>query len=282
MIDKLKQIESQLLLDLLQKPDQWKTLLVDYHPPIVERCWAQLGNYRIFLHFIHKCETKDALFHPHPWPSSMHVLTGQYEMGLGFGPGLKEPEKMCTVLVENGGMYYDMPHIDSWHYVRPVNGVCATVMLTGKPWEREEIKSDDPLKPIDNRRKMMMLEWFTNYYRTRLYGNKIIENKKIIKGNWIVLDEKIMSIQDKAGMEKFFNQKGFVIKKEGNFIDVRFGNDRTKIDIKNVILLRESDRPTESNKPEIKKKEDINSDKWIDKKGMGDMNPDLWPDDDVD
>lgn len=287
MIDKLKQIEDKMLLDLLSKPDQWKTLLVDYHPPMVERCWAQIGNYRIFIHFIHKCETSDALFHPHPWPSAMHVLTGKYEMGLGFGPGLVKPEKMCTILTENGGLYYDMTHLDGWHYVRPVEGVCATVMLTGKPWEREEIKSDEPLKPLDNGRKMIMLEWFSEYYRNRNHGGKIIENQKIKRGDWVELDVNAMSQADRKGMEKYFNVLGFVIGRDRDFVDVRFGNDRTKVHSKNLTLMSSDTKP-QNVKTEVNKKDGMNPDDWedkekkFDKEDMGDMNPDLWPDDDKD
>lgn len=281
MIDKLKQIEEKMILDLLQKPEIWKTLMVDYHPPTVERCWTQVGNFRILLHFIHKCETKDALFHPHPWPSAMHVLNGAYEMGLGFGSGLVEPEKMCTILLENGGAYYDMTHIDGWHYVRPVENVCATVMLIGKPWGREEIKSDEPLKPMTQARKMMMLEWFTHYYRTKIHGQKIIDNQHIKKGDWVQLDEPVMSEQDKKGMEKFFGMKGFVIGHKDGKIDLRFGNDRTQTFSKNVILLDPKDKPIKIENNSTEKKEEKTA-KNSTTDYLDHTNPDLWPDDDKD
>ncbi len=264
MIDKLKQIEDKMLLDLLSKPNEWRTLLVDYHPPIVERCWAQLGNYRIFLHFIHKCEVKDALFHPHPWPSAMHVLHGKYEMGLGFGPGLIEPEKMCTVLSENGGLYYDMTHIDGWHYVRPVDGVCATVMLTGKPWEREEIKSDEPLKPLAEDRKLIMLQWFANFYRTKTQGNKVVDNEKITRSSWVKIDERMVNESERKTIEKYFGQKGFVIGKEGGMIDVRFGNDRIQIHSKNLTLLDPKNKTEETDGKDFSKLDPMDKKNWPD------------------
>lgn len=267
MIEKLKQIEEKMMLDLLVQPDKWQTLLIDYSPPIVERCWIQLGNYRLSLHFIHKCEAKDALFHPHPWPSTIHVLTGKYEMGLGFGPGLEEPEKMCTIMLENGGAYYDMTHIDGWHYVRPIGDVCATVMLTGKPWEREEIKSKEKLNPLSIQKKSMMLMWFEEYYRNKVHSQRIIENSVIKKSDWVELDEAAMTSIDKRGMEKYFGILGFVIGRENNFIDVRFGNDRTKVHARNLKLLNPDTKPV--NKKESNKK-------------LDDMNPDNWPDDDKD
>ena len=230
MIEKLKQIEDKLMLELLSKPDVWKTLFVDYHPPLVERCWTQLGNYRISLHFIHECKPEDALFHPHPWPSAMHVLEGTYEMGLGFGKGLEEPEKMCTVLVTNG-MYYDMTHIDGWHYVRPVKSTCSTVMLSGPKWGREEIKSEHPLKELTPERKHIMLEYFLNYYRRHYQQQRAFENRIIQRGDWVQLDQNLLSNREKTELQKHFGQKAFVIKREGeSLLDIRFeDNDRVQV-----------------------------------------------------
>ena len=83
MIEDLKNIEKTVLMDLLKNPSIWNTLDVNYHHPRVERLWTQVGTSRLMLHVIHTCETDEALYHPHPWPSAMHVLSGSYEMGLG-------------------------------------------------------------------------------------------------------------------------------------------------------------------------------------------------------
>jgi hypothetical protein len=247
MIDKLKQIEDKLMLNLLSQPNLWNTLLVDYHPPMVERLWTQVGNYRISLHFIHACESKDALFHPHPWPSAIHVIHGSYEMGLGFGSGNEAPEKMCTILVPQGGIYYDMTHIDGWHYVRPVKSVCSTVMLTGEPWARESPKSDHPLKSLDLGRKLIMLEYFSNYYRSHYQNLRLIENKTIQKGDWVEFDTSLMSEYEKRGFEKFFNMRGFVIKRSETLIDARFDNDRiqTKAYYLKKLSFVDSQKPTD-------------------------------------
>lgn len=267
MIDNLKQIEDKMLLDLLVKPEKWNTLLINYFPPIVERCWIQLGNYRLMLHFIHECKPEDALFHTHRYPSAMHVLNGKYEMGLGFGPGDTPPEKMATILFDNGG-YYDMTHIDGWHYVRPVGGPCATVMLTGKLWDREETVKDFPkLGPLNEQRKLTILKWFEEYYRNKSHSKKILENEQIKREDWVQLDENSMTSADKRGMEKYFGILGFVIGRDKNFIDVRFGNDRTKVHSKNLILMNPSDKPANVE---------------VAKKKLDDMNPDNWPDDDKD
>lgn len=263
MIDKLRQIEDKMLLELLVQPDKWNTLLINYFPPIVERCWIQIGNYRLMLHFIHECKSEEALFHTHRYPSAMHILTGKYEMGLGFGAGDTPPEKMATIVFDNGG-YYDMTHIDGWHYVRPIGGPSATVMLTGKLWDREEtVKDFPPLGPLSLQKKLIMLQWFEEYYRNRVHAQKIVENDKIKKGDWVKLDETSMSKADKRGMEKYFDIMGFVIGRDKNFIDVRFGSDRTKVHSRNLIMLDAADKPANI-EAEKKKLDDMDPANWED------------------
>ena len=63
------------------KPGSWKTLDVNYEPPQVHRMWVQHGDYRVNLHRIFPC--KMPIYHPHPWPSVILVLDGEYEMGVG-------------------------------------------------------------------------------------------------------------------------------------------------------------------------------------------------------
>lgn len=243
MIDKLKQIEDKLLLDLLSKPELWNSLLIDYHPPIVERVWTQLGNYRLMLHFIQPCEAKDALFHPHPWPSAIHVLHGAYEMGLGFGPGLVDPAKMGTIFVENGGMYYDLTHIDSWHYVRPIDGPCASIMLIGPKWDREEIKSDEPLKPLSDIKKDIILNWFKDFYRQRIATKKLVTNNKLQRGDWALIDESMLTSSEKKLLQPYFGQMGFIISRDGNKADIRFGANRMTIKISDLTILDPKNKP---------------------------------------
>src|SRR5581483_10131554 len=78
LIDQLKVIERQL--PKLFKGNHWHSLYVDYEPPTVERLWTDVGNCRLYLHRIHPCEK--ALYHAHPWPSAIKVLSGVYEMAV--------------------------------------------------------------------------------------------------------------------------------------------------------------------------------------------------------
>lgn len=163
MLQKLEAAES-LLPRLLLTPERWKGLDVTYHPPRVERLWTQEDGIRISLHRIHPCAAEEALFHPHPWPSAMRVITGHYEMAIGYGAGEKAPPIATTLKVADGGMVYEMADPDSWHYVRPIGGVAMTVMVTGTPWNRPVPKSSEPLNPVSDVAREEIFAFFRKHY----------------------------------------------------------------------------------------------------------------------
>jgi hypothetical protein len=163
MIELLKKIEQEQLMDLLDNPEVWKGLIVDYHKPTVYRCWTQLGEHRLSLHIIDGCEEGESLYHPHPWPSAMRVVSGSgpYEMGVGFGPGLEPPPIACRLILSPGD-YYEMLDINGWHYVRPLGTFSASLMLSGKPWDREQIEApgDSFTKELPELSKLEILRKF--------------------------------------------------------------------------------------------------------------------------
>lgn len=136
MLEVLSRVE-ETLHHLLKHRDRWKNLYVNYHPPFVERLWLPFedGEYRIYLHRIHPCGPGQALFHPHPWPSAMRVLKGEYEMAVGYGAGSIVPP-VAAKLILGPGSVYEMTDPDSWHYVRPLKEPTLSLMVTGKPWDR--------------------------------------------------------------------------------------------------------------------------------------------------
>lgn len=224
-IEKLQQIERVKLYDLLCDSSIWNSMYIDYHKPYVERLWCQLGKYRLSLHFIHVCERDESLFHPHPWPSAVHVIEGSYEMGIGYGEGLEEPEVISTMLAQSG-IYYDMTNKDSWHYVRPLS-VCSSVMLTGEPWDREMPLFDESkgLGGLHNDRVIVMLDYFKSKFYHTIKTDSIVES--INRGDWVVLDEKKMSRSDHSEFESILGEKGFVIKNtEESGICIRFNGKR--------------------------------------------------------
>lgn len=243
LIEKLQQLERVKLYDLLCDASIWNSVDVNYHLPHVERLWCQLGKYRLHLHFIHACEKGESLMHPHPWSSVIHVLEGEYEMGIGFGEGIDTPEVFSTI-VSQGSMYYEMPHRDAWHYVRPVKGVCSSVMLTGEPWNREMPLSEEvgELSGLHNDRVHVMLEYFKMKYMHTIIDDNIVE--KIRRGDWVMIDEKKMNKDDRGEFGEYIGIKGFVIKnskEEG--LSIRFKNDR--VDEFNPKILKKLSKPEE-------------------------------------
>jgi hypothetical protein len=162
MIEILRDVEAELP-QLLQDEAGWSSLLVDYHPPTVERLWRRWGAYRIYLHRIHPCEEGEALFHPHPWPSAMRVLSGTYEMAVGYGPGETAPPVAARMIV-TGDFLYEMTDPDAWHFVRPLGDSTFSLMVTGKPWDRTAPRSTKTLDPLSDAQRKAILEFFRERY----------------------------------------------------------------------------------------------------------------------
>ncbi len=148
---------------LLQNESLWQSLYIDYHPPTVERLWCPWEEYRLSLHRIHPCGPDEALFHTHPWPSAMRILSGEYEMAVGYGKG-NDPPPVASRIICGGDVRYEMIDPDSWHYVRPLGGVAMTLMVTGKPWSRSSPKSDAPLRPLTDAQKAALFQFFRSRY----------------------------------------------------------------------------------------------------------------------
>ncbi len=162
MIQKLKDIEKNQILDLLEKPEVWKTKLIDYEPPIVERVYTVVGDYRLSLHWIHPCT--EALVHPHIWESGMHIIEGIYDMSLYY-PDTDSNLKCVASLITEKDFYYEMMDRKAQHYVRPIGGICKTVMLTGKPiWKENDMVVNKPLVDLSEERKIEILNYYKEYY----------------------------------------------------------------------------------------------------------------------
>ena len=162
MLDTLAAVEHNLP-ELLRDEDAWRSVFVDYHPPTVERLWTRWNDCRVYLHRIHPCPPGAALFHPHPWPSAMRILAGEYEMAVGFGAGL-DPPPFAALMVASGDFRYAMTHPDAWHYVRPLAAPTMSLMVTGRPWDRTAPKSDKPLLPLAPEQVAEILRFFRERY----------------------------------------------------------------------------------------------------------------------
>lgn len=162
VLDVLYAVEKELPL-LLQDGDAWRGVTIDYHPPTVERLWRPWRDYRVSLHRIHPCGPGEALFHPHPWPSAMRILAGEYEMAVGYGKGAALPP-VAALMIAAGDFRYEMTDPDAWHYVRPLGGPTLSLMVTGKPWDRPAPRSDKPLLPLSAEQREEILRLFQQRY----------------------------------------------------------------------------------------------------------------------
>lgn len=162
----LKIVEKELP-DLLKEESLWKSVYVDYHKPFVKRLWTNFlhngCNYRIYLHEIESCNIQEALFHPHPWPSIMKLLSGSYNMFVGYGEGLLEPPVAVKLDLPTGTVY-EMSEINGWHAVAPVNESSFSLMITGEPWIRESHKSTKQLSELSVTEKNNIFKFFRDKY----------------------------------------------------------------------------------------------------------------------
>jgi hypothetical protein len=177
MLDMLIRAEHALEEGLLDDSsfDSWRTLDVNYEPPRVERLWREFEDGRLYLHRIHPCEK--ALYHPHPWPSAIKILSGSYMMALGYGKmqmgygrmqdvlrdgdSFQVPPPCAATLVLTKGSTYEMIRPNGWHSVRPLGGTSYSIMVTGPKWDGVwSPKADHKLGPLSPQAKRIIFDSF--------------------------------------------------------------------------------------------------------------------------
>lgn len=126
---KMRELRQGPLEEMLKDPDRWESLDIDYYPPRVERVWTQHGEDRVLLHRIHPCSYNTALWHPHPWPSAITVMDGQYEMGVSYCD--LKPSGEAARIILTPGSSYEMSEPKGWHFVRPFDGPVYSLMFVG-------------------------------------------------------------------------------------------------------------------------------------------------------
>jgi hypothetical protein len=151
MLENLLHLESTLIEALLSRMRagelEFHSLKIRYETPHVDRIWVPLEDgSRLNFHRIYPCEKP--LLHPHPWPSAVMVVSGSYEMEMGFANPdlLVTPPVAATVLMKPGSSY-EMTHPWGWHSVRPLKGPSLSYMITGKPWPSD---FDHPGKDVEH------------------------------------------------------------------------------------------------------------------------------------
>lgn len=152
MIKLLNKIEENLGDILFKNADNIRTMYIDYHKPYVSRMWFidKENDCRVFLHKIETCqESKEALYHPHPWDSAMRIIAGQYEMGIGHSETNEIPKTDCKLILRSGTCY-EMTEMHGWHYVSPIDEPAYTLMITPNKLNGREV----PLEPNKAFRKL--------------------------------------------------------------------------------------------------------------------------------
>lgn len=192
MIEKLLMLENKVLPELVRDEWRWQSLNINYHPPYVDRLFTEItdfedGPHRLMLHMIYPSKEGAALYHPHPWPSAVHVLNvlgTMYQMGVGraravtpegalTSPSPAELELACDVkMIATGELWYEMLEPKAYHYVRPLYGESLSTMLVGPPWKDTEVvapstKPERKLKPLSPTRLDLMFALFRDRFPRR-------------------------------------------------------------------------------------------------------------------
>jgi len=143
------------LPELLEYPEHWQSLDVDYEPPRVERVFLDEAGIRICLHVIHKTD-KPCLFHPHPWPSIMAIMEGSYLNVSGFEGSNERMETIYTA-----GSCYEMLDPTEWHSVSPITETVKSIMIMGEQWGfHGGRKPTKKLQPLSRERKLEIINDF--------------------------------------------------------------------------------------------------------------------------
>ena len=130
------------------------SLAVRYHKPYVDRISVILNNKpcgynRIYFHKIYPCTLDEALYHPHPWPSLVHIVKGGYDHQIGT-----KNEIICSQFLEKDSLYI-MENKKAWHRVAP-REEALSMMLVKDLWEDPEPFE----KPKEKQRELTDEEFF--------------------------------------------------------------------------------------------------------------------------
>jgi hypothetical protein len=165
----LQDLLHQALTDMpamLDDTGGWESLDITYEPPRVERLFRPFaGDCRLYLHRLHPIPKGQVpLYHPHPWSSIVLIVSGGYDMGVGYGKGQEEPI-VASRLYLPPGTIYSMTSADGWHYVAP-KVPTLSIMITGPRWDRW---SPGPppgtrLGPLSNEDRANLFEDFRAYF----------------------------------------------------------------------------------------------------------------------
>jgi len=116
-------------------PGRWGSIVINKRQPYTHRAFIQHGDTRICLHRFEACEPEDSFAHPHPWPSSMLILSGDYDMAVAHTADLISGDPSPVIRLSLGaGSIYHMNDRHTWHQVIP-RTQCYSLMVNGPRWD---------------------------------------------------------------------------------------------------------------------------------------------------
>ena len=161
MLSLLHKLIGHELADLMKRKSEWKSVHVTYHAPRVERLWIQHGDLRVFLHRIHPCDDSSELYHPHPWPSAVRVVSGKYEHKIGTKNEVLTRGILGASFGRLEGSEYEMVNPNACHSVRPLGGPSDSIMIAGPLHEPRVVMPHIPVEkqgPLDPERFEFLFE----------------------------------------------------------------------------------------------------------------------------
>lgn len=227
MIELLHKIEKSLADILYRNAGNIKTMYIDYHKPYVSRIWFidTETNCRVFLHKIEPCtESKEALYHPHPWDSAMRIVKGEYEMGVGHSETNEIPKTDCKLILRAGACY-EMTEKHGWHYVSPVNGCAYTLMITPNKLNGREA----PIEPKKTFRKLTSKEVEDMFYVfSEEYGGFSVEMADMVED----VEDKDLFIPGPNEEDIKKNDVPFTEKHQEIYEELKVIKDNTVVEVK--------------------------------------------------
>ena len=114
---------------------RWESIVINKRKPHTYRAFIHHDDSRICLHRFDACEPEDSFPHPHPWPSSMLILSGEYDMAVAHSADLGSDELSPVIHLTLGtGSIYHMTDRHTWHQVIP-RTQCYSLMVNGPRWD---------------------------------------------------------------------------------------------------------------------------------------------------
>ena len=158
----------------------WKSALIDFRKPVVERLWKQWGQWRVCLDRILPCADGEVVHqHRHRYPMAMHILAkassppGSYLLQALVSPlpGLNFSSQ-DTVAGYNVTRHPKVPderivvigsrHIS--HSLVAVGEPLMVLMVTGQPWNAPPSRTDTLAKPLSPEKAREIGKFFSERF----------------------------------------------------------------------------------------------------------------------